>query len=67
MSACPHTKKVLLERPVYGNAIYVLGPGWKRLSRMSKQELLADDTHGVTKIVHRGEGFLRVVNALGLR
>ena len=47
MSACPHTKKALLGRPVYGNAIYVLGPGWKRLSRMSRRELLADDTHGV--------------------
>jgi len=47
-------KKALLERPVYGNAIYVLGLDWKRLSRLSKRELLADETHGVTKIVHRG-------------
>ena len=63
----PSTGKALLERPVYGNAVYVLGPDWKRLSRMSKRELLADGTLGVTKIVHRGDWFLRVVDALGLR
>jgi hypothetical protein len=31
----PRTNKALLERPVYGNAVYVLGPDWKRLSRLS--------------------------------
>ena len=63
----PGTRKALLERPVYGNAVYVLGSDWKRLSRMSKRDFLADGTLGVTKIVHRGDWFLRVVNALGLR
>ena len=63
----PSTKKALLERPVYGNAIYVLGPDWKRLSRMSKRELLADHTLGVTKIVHKGDWFQRVKASLGIR
>lgn len=63
----PYTKKALLERPVYGNAIYVLGPEWKRLSRLSKRDLLADQTLGVTKIVHKGDWFARTRAALGLR
>lgn len=62
----PRTNKALLERPVYGNAIYVLGPDWKRLSRLSKRELLADETHGVTRIVHKGDWFARTKLALGL-
>ncbi len=63
----PRTNKALLERPVYGNAGYVLGPDWKRLSRMSKRELLADGTLGVTKIVHRGDWFARMKAALSFR
>ncbi len=63
----PVTKWALLERPVYGNAIYVLGPDWKRLSRLSKRELLTDHTIGVTKIVHKGDWFARTKAALGIR
>lgn len=63
----PYTEKALLERPVYGNAIYVLGADWKRLSRLSKGELLADHTHGITKIVHRSDWFERVKAVLGFR
>lgn len=63
----PRTNKALLERPVYGNAVYVLGSDWRRLSRLSKRELLADGALGVTKIVHMGDWFARVVEALGLR
>jgi hypothetical protein len=62
----PHTEKALLECPVYGHAIYILDSNWRRLSRLSKQELLADRTRGVRKIVHRGNWFARVQNALGL-
>jgi hypothetical protein len=61
------TDKALLECPVYGHAIYVLGPDWKRLSKLSKQELLNDATRGVTKIVHRGDWFARTKLALGMR
>jgi hypothetical protein len=59
------TKRVLLECPVYGNAIYVLGPDWKVLSKMSKQDLLSGYASGVTKIVHKGAWFGRVKLALG--
>ena len=62
----PGTEKVLVECAVYGNAIYVIGADWKRLSRLSKRELLASRTRGVTKIVHKGDWFLRTKRALGL-
>ena len=51
------TEKVLFEGPVYGNAIYILGPDWRRLSRMSKQELLSGRARGINKIVHKGNWF----------
>jgi hypothetical protein len=35
-----HTPKVLMECPFYGNAIYVLDSGEKRLLKMNKQELI---------------------------
>jgi hypothetical protein len=34
----PGTERVLLECPVYGNAVYVLGSDWKRLSKQSKAQ-----------------------------
>jgi hypothetical protein len=61
------TDRALLECPVYGNAIYVLGPDWRGLSKMSKQELLSGRPRGVDKIVHRGNWFRRAKVALGIR
>ncbi len=61
------TERALLECPVYGNAIYVLGPDWRRLSKLSKQELLSGRTGGVTKIVHTGDWFRRARLALEIR
>jgi hypothetical protein len=58
------TDRALLECPFYGNAIYVLGPDWRRLSKMSKQELLSGRPRGVNKIVHRGNWFGRAKRAL---
>jgi hypothetical protein len=63
----PHTGTALLECPIYGHAIYVLDSDWRRLSRLSKRELLADQTRGVRKIVHRGGWFASVQRALGSR
>lgn len=60
------TDKVLLECPKVGNAIYVLGADWKRLSKMSKSELLAG-SHVVARVEHRGDWFWKVKWALGLR
>jgi hypothetical protein len=62
-----HTEKALLECPVFGNAIYVIGSDWRRLSRLSKRDLLANRASGTKKIVHRGDWFWRVELALGIR
>lgn len=60
-----HTSRVLMECPVFGNAIYILNSDWKRLSRLSKQDLLLrPDT---VKIVHKGDWFLRVKRELTMR
>ena len=60
------TDNVLLECPMVGNAIYVLGADWKRLSRMSKGELL-NGSHVVARIEHRGDWFWKVEWALGIQ
>lgn len=60
------TDRALLECPVYGNAIYVLGPDWRGLSKLSKQQLLAGRSRGVNKIVHKGNWFGRAKRALRL-
>ena len=61
----PNTNGVLLESGLYGHAIYVLGPDWQRLSRLSKQEVLKDPS--TRRIVHRGEWFSAVKAELGFR
>ncbi len=61
------TPKVLMECPVFGNAIYVIKSDWQRLSRMSKRELLVHRSDQVTKIVHKGDWFRRVKLELGIR
>lgn len=62
-----HTPRALLECPKYGNAIYVLDSDWKRWSRMTKQELLANRSGEVSRIIHRGDWFWRVQCLLGVR
>lgn len=61
------TSKVLMECPIFGNAIYILRSDWKRLSRLSKRELLTHRSGQVTKIVHKGDWFRRVKLELGIR
>jgi hypothetical protein len=60
----PHTPAALMECPKVGNAIYVIHKDWERWSRMSKQDLMSDDSGEVTKIVHQGDWFGRVKEAL---
>lgn len=59
-----HTKKVLLECPVYANAIFVLDSGEERLLKMNKQELNASNE--VKKIVHTGDWYRRLKEELGI-
>lgn len=57
-----HTRRVLLECPIYGHAIYVINSDWESLSKLTKQELL--EHHKATKIVHRGDWFWRLEQEL---
>jgi hypothetical protein len=54
------TKNVLLECPVYGNAIYLIREDWESLSRLSKGELLARFPGQALRIVHTGDWYPRV-------
>ena len=56
----PYTSSVLLECPIVGNAIYVIHKDWERWSRMTKQELIADESGEVVRIVHRAGWFEKV-------
>ena len=62
----PHTSSVLLGCPKVGNAIYVIHSNWERWSKMSKQELMADDSGEVVRIPHRGDWYNRVKRELGV-
>jgi hypothetical protein len=59
-----HTEKVLLECPIYANAIYVLDSGEERLLKMNKQQLRASGEAKV--IIHTGDWYRRVHKELGL-
>ena len=59
-----HTLKVVLECPIHGNAVYVMGGGWQALSRLSKFELLSRHNRLVTRIIHTGDWFQRLKSQL---
>lgn len=61
-----HTPSVLLECPRVGNAIYVVHRDWEIWSRMSKQELMADESGAVVRIPHVGDWHAKVKRELGL-
>jgi len=61
----PHTSSVLLECPIIGNAIYVIHKDWERWSKMTKQELMADESGDIVRIVHRPSWFEKVKQELG--
>ena len=61
-----HTSSVLLEGPRVGNAIYVIHHDWEHWSKMSKQELMNDQSGSVVRIPHQGDWYARVKRELGL-
>ena len=61
-----YTSKALMECPKVGNAIYVIGSDWERWSRMSKQELMVDQSGEVIRIPHQGDWFGKVKQELGI-
>ena len=60
----PYTSSVLLECPIVGNAIYVIHKDWERWSKMTKQDLMADESGEVVRIVHRPGWFEKVKREL---
>jgi hypothetical protein len=54
------TKKVVLECPVYGNAIYVIRDNWESLSKLSKSDLQLQFADSAQRIVHAGDWFPRL-------
>src|SRR5215207_7561496 len=49
-----------------GNAIYVIHHDWEHWSKMSKQELMNDQSGAVVRIPHQGDWYARVKRELGL-
>lgn len=61
-----HTEKVLLECPVYGNAVYIINSREERWLAMSKQELI--ESGEAKKIPHQGKNwYKRVKEALDIQ
>lgn len=58
--AFTHTRKVALECPVYGNAIYVIRENWQGLSNRTKYELLTNYSNLVYRIIHTGDWFWKL-------
>ena len=60
-------KIAVLDCPRKGNAIYIFGEDWKKLSRLSKFELLNYHTEKTERIIHRGDWFERLETLLKTR
>lgn len=43
---------VVLENPIHGNAVYVLGSDWAEVSQRSRIDLLRDETAHYDRVVH---------------
>ncbi|MDC0275411.1 hypothetical protein OAL00_00590 [Verrucomicrobiales bacterium] len=48
--------RAVLECPWVGNAIYVIHGDWRKLSRLTKSDLLSRHQHEVRRIIHRESG-----------
>jgi hypothetical protein len=55
----PEKRTYILESILYGNATYILGDDWERLSQMTKAEILDDNLHK-DRIVHLRNWFEKV-------
>jgi len=57
-------KVAVLECPLSGNAIYIIKGDWKKLSQLTKAELLWYHEEEVIRIVHSGDWFSRLKHTL---
>ena len=58
------TEKVILECPIYGNAIYIIKGDWQKIARMSKWEARYEYSKQVTIIRHNETWFERLKSNL---
>jgi len=58
------TEKVILECPIYGNAIYIIKGDWQKIARMSKWEARYEYSNQVTVIRHNETWFERLKSNL---
>jgi hypothetical protein len=63
----PRIPLAVLDCPVKGNAIYVLGDKWLSLSRLTKSQLLNRSSREAVRIVHKGEWFSRLRSLVSTR
>jgi endogenous inhibitor of DNA gyrase (YacG/DUF329 family) len=56
--------KAVLECPVTGNAVYIIQGDWKKLSRLSKTELVNYHSEEVVRVIHTGNWFGRLRQSL---
>lgn len=59
-----HSRRVVLECPVEGNATYVLSGNWKSMVTLTKAEMRSKFAAQHTKVVHKGDWLSRVASAL---
>jgi hypothetical protein len=58
----PDKGRYVLESLDYGNATYVFGEDWQRLSQLTKREIIADDLH-LARVIHR-EGWAAEISEI---
>ncbi len=57
-------RTAVLECPVVGNAIYVIRGDWRKLSQLTKKQLLELNSTSAQRIIHSGDWFLRLEKAV---
>jgi len=59
-----HTKQVVLECPIEGNATYVLSGDWRRMVSHTKAEIRRQYARHYIRVVHKGDWQNRIRGAL---
>ncbi len=54
------TKKIVLECPKFGNAIYIIKDNWQEITKLSKWEARHQHSDQVTRIIHNDTWFERL-------
>ena len=58
------TTKVYLDNPIKGNTAYIMTGDWRKLSRLSKSQLLGGFPDQVDRVIHKGDWKEKVLSLL---